>query len=239
LCPFSFADAESSTGVRLRADSYAGFIDSVTRSDHGFVREIERRARRLASELGTIRFCWNVADPSAELERLIIAKRAQYSRTGVRDVLKGSSQRNLLHRLVRQPSSPECRPVVSALYAGDSWIASKLSLASPGSLHSWFSVFDPQYRRYGPGHLMNFSFIEAGIGEGFTCFDFGEGDAEYKFKYQGEPYLVWKGVIRRNSMGGMSERVMQSLEWRIDRAAIAARKIASSVRPAVEPGSAR
>jgi CelD/BcsL family acetyltransferase involved in cellulose biosynthesis len=213
LCPFSFDDAESSQGIRLHAESLAQFKDRLLGTNKDFVKSVLYRERRLAREMGVIEFSWKSTGPQA-LDRLIAAKRDQYRRTGVSDGLKAAWQRNLLHRLVEMLPAPSCEAVVSSLHAGGKWIASKFGLICADTLHSWFSVYDPEYRRYGPGHLVWFKVIEAGCAKGIRTFDFGEGESDYKSQYNGESYEVWKGAIRRQTLRGQSERVLQSLQWR-------------------------
>jgi CelD/BcsL family acetyltransferase involved in cellulose biosynthesis len=117
------------------------------------------------------------------------------------------------------PPEKTCETVLATLTAGGTWIASKLSLICSGSLHSWFSVYDPQHRRHGPGHLLWFKVIEAGCERGIRTFDFGEGESDYKAEYGGEGYEVWKGVLRSNTVGGNVERILQSAAWRLERLA--------------------
>jgi CelD/BcsL family acetyltransferase involved in cellulose biosynthesis len=212
--PFAFDDSEESQGARLTVDDFQQFKVDLTASNKKFVASVSSRERRLQSELGEITFRWEASDPATALAQLIAAKRNQYHRTGVADSFATPWHRELLTALVNSPSR-ECTAVVSTLEAGGHWIGSKFSLLCNDTLHSWFSVYDPEHRRHGPGHLVWFKTLEEGSRRGIRVFDFGEGEADYKAQYGGESYTVFKGVIRRNSLGGRSERVLQSLEWRL------------------------
>ena len=214
LCPFSFEDAETRHGTRLRTENFAQFKERLLGTNKKFVKSVLYRERRLCKELGAIEFSWKSAAPE-ELDRMITTKRRQYARTRVADSLAEAWKRDLLHRLLALPPAADCEAVLSTLHAGGNWIASKLSLVCTDTLHSWFSVYDPQYRRYGPGHLVWFKVIEMGCAKGINTFDFGEGESDYKAEYEGESYELWKGVLRRNTLSGLSERVLQSLEWRL------------------------
>lgn len=218
LCPFRFDDAESGRGARFVTPSFSAFTDRLLAENKDFVKSVFSRERRLARELGPIEFVWKSGTP-ADLERHISAKRDQYRRTGVPDSLAEGWRRKLLERLWAMPGGKTCETVLSTINAGGVWIASKLSLICAGSLHSWFSVYDPQHRRHGPGHLLWFKVIEAGCARGIHTFDFGEGESDYKAEYGGEGYDVWKGVLRSNTVSGNMERVLQSASWRLERLA--------------------
>lgn len=214
ILPFAFGDVEESGGARVLVDDFERFKKGLAASNKKFVQSVLSRERRLASELGEIAFRWQAKDPAAALEQLIAAKRNQYRRTGVPDSFAAPWHRDLLKALLAV-SSPQCTAIVSALEAGGRWIGSKFSLICGDTLHSWFSVYDPQHRRHGPGHLVWFKTLEEGSRRGIRVFDFGEGEADYKSQYSGEAYTVFKGAIRRNSLRGRSERVLQSIEWRL------------------------
>ena len=214
LLPFSFGDDEESRGARVLVDDFERFKKGLAASNKKFVQSVLSRERRLASELGEIRFRWQAEDPATALEQLIAAKRNQYRRTGVPDAFATPWHRDLLKTLL-EVSSPQCSAIVSTLEAGGHWIGSKFSLICADTLHSWFSVYDPQHRRHGPGHLVWFQTLEEGCRRGIRVFDFGEGEADYKSQYGGEGYTVFKGAIRRNTLRGHSERVLQSIGWRV------------------------
>ena len=214
LLPFAFGDAEEGRGARLLVDDFEHFKSGLAASNKKFVQSVLSRERRLAGELGEIRFRWQAEDPATALNQLIDAKRNQYRRTGVPDSFAILWHRDLLKALLAV-SSPQCTAVVSTLEAGGHWIGSKFSLICGDTLHSWFSVYDPAHRRHGPGHLVWFRTLEEGCRRGIRVFDFGEGEADYKSQYGGEGYTVFKGAIHRKSLRGRSERVLQSIEWRL------------------------
>jgi len=215
--PFAFDDSEESQGARLIVDDFERFKTGLMGSNKKFVQSVSSRERRLESELGEIAFHWQATDPASALAQLIAAKRNQYHRTGVPDSFATPWHSQLLNALLNSPSR-ECTAIVSTLEAGGHWIGSKFSLICTDTLHSWFSVYDPEHRRHGPGHLVWFKTLEEGFRRGIRVFDFGEGEADYKAQYGGESYTVFKGVIRRNSLRGRSERLLQSLEWRLGEA---------------------
>ncbi len=119
---------------------------------------------------------------------------------------KDSWRRALLHQLMQNYRSR----FIASQYTFRRFIAvtcgsrRDLSLACNETLHIWFPVFNPDFRRYGPGHLLFFRIFEHGSARGIRWFDFGEGEAIYKSRYHGESYALRKGVIRLASMRGYS-----------------------------------
>jgi CelD/BcsL family acetyltransferase involved in cellulose biosynthesis len=214
LCPFRFGDREETTGVRVLVENFPTFLSSLAQADPEFVGMVAAGTRRIAKKVGPIRFEWHTADPHGELDRLIEVKREQYIRTGMRDGLAESWKRSLLHNLLDQ-QAPLCKGVLATLHAGKDWVASLLALTCADTFHVWFPAYNPQFGRFGPGHMLLFKIFEHGADQGLRWFDFGQGDATYKARYRGDVYKLWKGAIRRCSIFGYSERVLQSLEWRM------------------------
>ncbi|HEX4078386.1 MAG TPA: GNAT family N-acetyltransferase [Rhizomicrobium sp.] len=223
LCPFACEESECTLGVRIRVDDFPMYMDSLRTRDKEFVKTVERGHRQLERDFGEIRFLWHTIDPHREIDRLIAFKREQYRRTGKPDGFRGEWHRRLLHRLENGPATDGCRLVLSTLCCGETWIASNLSLECHGTLHVWYPVYDLRFRRYGPGHVLFFELFRHGHAQAIRWFDFGEGESSYKLKYGGDVYRLWKGVIRRSSPIGRSERVLQSLEWRVAKVCRAAR----------------
>lgn len=217
LCPFACEDSECTLGVRVRVDDFGAYVDVLKARDKDFVKAAERGRRQLERDLDRITFVWHAVDPHPEIERLIASKREQYRRTGKPDGFAEEWRKRLLHRLADLAPSASCQLVMSSLYCGGTWVASNLSLACHNTLHIWYPVYDARFRRYGPGHILFFDLLRHGHERGMRWFDFGQGESSYKLKYGGEVYLLWKGVIRRRTLMGLSERILQSLQWRFAR----------------------
>ncbi len=215
--PFAADETESTTGVHVRIADFAAFSAELARRDKDFVREVRRQERRVAEDLGPLRFDWQAAGAPDMLDRVIEAKRLQYRRTGVADALGEPWRRALLHGLL-QARHPGCQLIVSTLHAGTTWLASNVSLVGGEVVHIWFPVYEQAHRRYGPGHLLFLKIFAHAAGLGYRMFDFGQGSAAYKTQYLGEEYALLKGVIRRPSPAGMAEKLLQSALWRLEAA---------------------
>lgn len=212
--PFSFHDGEPQEGLRLRVTDFAAFKENLQRTNKVFASSVYSRERGLQREYGALRFSWKAADPASALNWLISMKRAQYGSTGVRDSLAQAWRRKLLASLLQKPATRQCEAILSTLHAGNDCVAAKISLICFDTLHSWFSVYDRRFRKFGPGHILWFKVIEEATARGVSIFDFGEGISDYKLEYGGERYPLWKGGVRLNSARGQSDRLIQSVSWR-------------------------
>src|SRR6266702_4259372 len=138
--------------------------------DKKFVADTERRERNLVRDFGPIRFDLQSSNPDVDLEKLIAAKRAQYSRTNVGDALGGRSTGQFLQALSKT-DHPLCRGVLSTLYAGDTWVASHFGLRCNRTLHYWFPVYNPELSAYGPGRLLLRQILNCGSEDGISRID--------------------------------------------------------------------
>jgi len=142
--------------------------------DKKFVGDTERRERNLVRDFGPIRFDLQSANPDVDLDKLIVAKKEQYSRTGVNDALGGHST-NAFLRSLSKTDHPLCSGVLSTLYAGDTWVASHFGLRCNHTLHYWFPVYNPKLGSYGPGRLLLKQILNAGHEHGISRIDRGAG----------------------------------------------------------------
>lgn len=177
-----------------------------------FVADTERRERKLVEAHGKLRF---TLDAPAEpwLERLIEAKRGQYVRTGVGDVLAVPEARLLLQTLAGQ-DDPDCRGMLSTLEAGDTWAALHFGLRRRGILHYWFLVHNRDLDLFSPGRLLLRAILNAAPEAGLQVVDFGAGDAQYKRQFGNADYHVTRGLWRRDTPRALLSHARLSLRWR-------------------------
>ncbi|HWM10368.1 MAG TPA: GNAT family N-acetyltransferase [Solirubrobacteraceae bacterium] len=142
------------------------------------VRGAQRKARKLAREIGPLRFVAQSDDP-ALLAQTIAWKRQQYAATGVTDVLADAGGRELLGH-VHAARAIEFAGVLSVLYAGDEVAALHLGLRADGVLHSWFPAYNSDLHRYSPGLVLLLELAAAAPELGIRELDFGKGEARYK-----------------------------------------------------------
>jgi len=182
--------------------------------DKKFVGDTERRERNLVRDYGPVRFDFQSKHPNEDLEKLIAAKREQYSRTGVPDVLQGRSVRTFLSLLLKT-DHPHCSGMLSTLFAGDTWVASHFGLRCNRTLHYWFPAYNPDLASYGPGRLLLRQILNSGDPYGISRIDRGAGDTVAKRDFSTSQRYFLKGLWSRGGATAMAYRVGLSAMWRL------------------------
>lgn len=205
-------------GLRTRLDTAAtSALAAVTTVTRKYLKDSERRQRKLVEEIGPISFQFDVEhDRKGALERLIEKKRAQYQSSGVPDALSETWKRNTLFRLANYRYDT-CRGVLSTMFAGDQWVASHFGLMGNGRLNFWFPVYNAEFAQYAPGRLLVHHIIESCREYGFDTIDRGEGDTPIKREIANEEYQLYRGIWQDGS--GMSRIIhgMNRLKWKFGR----------------------
>lgn len=160
-------------------EDWAGQLPETGASE---LRQLKRKERKLQRECGAIRFEYHT-DAADVLDQLVLWKRLQYERTGIRDVFADGWPLRLLRHLLLSHDSGDLQPVMTTLHAGEHLVSAHLGLASAGILHWWFPGYDLTYRRYSPGKLLLLRLIEDASRRGIVTLDFGPGDESYKYAF--------------------------------------------------------
>ena len=215
-CPVPPERRAESQGIKVVVESPETYFADLRKKDRKFVNEVERLERQVSESSGPIRFAWHTPQAKMELERLIDEKRKQYQQSGADDALSSDWSKNLLRTLLTT-SGEDFEAIMSTLYCGDNWLASHIGLRYGSVLHVWFPVYNADFRRYGPGHMLLFKIIEHGLARGIREFDFGVGVASYKKKYGGSTYVVARGNLQARDLMSFAHKVAQSIKWRLQR----------------------
>jgi CelD/BcsL family acetyltransferase involved in cellulose biosynthesis len=182
--------------------------------DKKFVGDTERRERNLVRDFGPVRFDFQSANPDIDLEKLIAAKREQYSRTKADDALAGRSTNAFLRSLSKM-DHPLCSGMLSTLYAGDTWVASHFGLRCNHTLHYWFPVYNPDLGSYGPGRLLLKQILNAGSAHGISRIDRGAGDTVAKRDFSTSQHDFLRGLWSRGGIRAMGYKAGLSALWRL------------------------
>jgi len=190
------------------------FWESKRRSDKHFAADTERRERALIRAHGPISFAYLDPDPAGSLDRLIAEKRAQYRRTGVRDVLASARMRATLHALCRTQDA-QCSGVISTIHAGDTWVASHFGLRAGPALHYWFPVYNPELKNFAPGRILLKQIIFNAQSQGLTRIDRGAGDSPSKRDFSTSQHFFCGGLWQRPGIAAAAHRIGLAIDWRI------------------------
>lgn len=232
-CPIPKQRTVETSGTMVSFDNAEEYFANLQKLDRKFVNEVHRLEGQLADKSGPLRFEWQSLRPQAELERLIAEKRRQYAETNVPDAFSGRWPGALLQTLL-ETRSKDFEAVMSTIHCGDDWIASHYGLRYRNVLHIWFPVYNADFRRFGPGHILLFKIFKQASALGVTQFDFGAGMAAYKKKYRGSEYFLAKGKLEKANLTALAHSVAQSVHWRIQRFRRSPRGVASGKTPAAQ-----
>ncbi|WP_406045320.1 GNAT family N-acetyltransferase [Micromonospora sp. NBC_00898] len=188
--------------------SYQSYVDD-RMTDGNLIRQALRKQRRLAREVGEERFEWEDRGDGAMLA-LRRWKSAQYRRTQQYDRFSTPWIQAVLEEL-RHSSSPDCRTVVSTIYAGDRLVAGHLGLRSRSVLAYWFPSYDVDLSRYSAGILLCLRMAEAGAADGIEHIDLGKSEAHYKHRLKNDELPVAEGRVGRSRAVATARRAQSAL----------------------------
>lgn len=212
LTPYCWGDAISP--VIDLSGGFAAYLAARRHAGSQLVTQIMRKSRKLAREVGPLRFEWNTFDRRV-FDSLMTWKSEQRRQTATFDVLSVDWVVELLERL-RHRDSLDMSGVVSALYAGERLVAVHLGLRSRRVLHVWFPAFDQSVApKYSPGLVMVLEMLKAGARDGIELVHLGKGDQQYKRGLMTGAWRVAAGCVTERrvkwALGSMSFRTRRWL----------------------------
>jgi CelD/BcsL family acetyltransferase involved in cellulose biosynthesis len=160
-------------------------------------RNMERKARKLAREVGELRFVPDSRDISV-LRALMALKSDQYRRTAQVDIFARPWIAGLVETLFATNGS-HFSGLLSVQYAGDVPVAAHFGLRCGPVLAHWFPVYDTRFSRYSPGIILHLRLAEATHSTGVRLIDMGTGAKRYKEELKSGDIFVGNGVVTRRS----------------------------------------
>ena len=184
-------------------DVSAGF-DAYLAHGGRHARTIFQKERKLAREVGPVRFSFGVDDDEA-LCRLIAWKSEQYRRTGRPDRFA---------RTIDRAAYPGAGEDEYAGPVGDAHDAPcgrppggrRVQPALRTTLAGWFPSYDPELSRYSPGAIRTLRTVEAAGLAGLQRYDLGKGAEEYKHAFKTGDLAVCEGWVVRPVVRGYLRR---------------------------------
>lgn len=172
---------------------YAAYCAGREAAGSLLVRQMERKARKFAREVGELRFVWHTTCRDV-FEQLLLWKTQQQRRTGTFPTLLLPWTGPLLER-IWQTDAPGCAGVCSALYAGSELVAAHLGIRSSTVMHCWFPVYNRQYEKYSVGSILLLRLAEACAERGISRIDLGKGNDGYKHRFMSGASEVAEGAL--------------------------------------------
>ncbi|GGL68042.1 cellulose biosynthesis protein CelD [Streptomyces fumigatiscleroticus] len=200
-----YAVEELASPVVDIGEGYEHYAHRLRERSPGFLKQTLAKERRLARQVGEVRFVYDSRDPAA-LRELMRWKSAQYRRTGRRDRFAQEWITGLVE-LLGESEEAECRGVLSVLYAAGRPVAAHFGLRSRTVLSWWFPAYDRAYGKYSPGLVLHLRMLRAAAAEGIRMVDLGSGPARYKESLKTRDLLVHEGAVVCPGPGGAAYRL--------------------------------
>jgi CelD/BcsL family acetyltransferase involved in cellulose biosynthesis len=191
------------------------FLAQLRQSPSRF-RDISRKQRKLAREVGEVRFVFDSRD--LQLLRTVMAwKSAQYLRMGWADRFSRPWIVQLLEQLL-DTRTEGFSGVLSMLYAGDEPVAGHFGLRSDRVMAHWFPAYDTRFGKYSPGLIMHLGLAEGAAAAAIQHIDMGPGVEDYKQWFRSRDLVVAQGRVVRRSPGAVLHWVRRAPAERLHRA---------------------
>ncbi|HEX3955614.1 MAG TPA: GNAT family N-acetyltransferase [Trebonia sp.] len=176
------------TGLRARASD--------------FCRELERKARKMEREIGSLTAECDSRDRNA-LAALVSWKSEQYRRTAHVDRFEQPWLACLLETLLA-PRGIEFTGLLSVLSAGGRPVAAQFGLRSGDLLVGWFTGYDPLCAKYSPGliHLLR---MAENLAATVNTIHMGKGALRYTRSLRNHEIIVSEGVVTAKSALGVTQ----------------------------------
>jgi CelD/BcsL family acetyltransferase involved in cellulose biosynthesis len=190
------------------SDGFAAYVDDVRTRSKALVTTTERKARKMAREVGDVRFVFH--EPDHDLLDLMISwKICQFGETGARNIIDEQGNRTLLHQLLDQRDE-SCAGTLSVVYAGKEPVAMHFGLRSPRELAYWFPTYAPKYGAYSPGNLLLLRLAEAVGEQGISRIHLGKAGEPYKERFKSYDDVVYGGRIVHPLLAPVTELLLEA-----------------------------
>lgn len=181
------------------------------RAKTGAIKDVERRARKLAREVGPLRFVANDTSPEAWAS-LLDWKRAALAAVGVEFILDRPWARGAAEA-IRDHDSPGFAGMTSTLWAGDRLAAVHFGMRSARAWHWWFPAYNAELGRYSPGLALIMHALRHAEAMGIDELDFGRGSERYKTEFANGHRALCEGSVERSfSPLGVPRRLRKAVQ---------------------------
>lgn len=193
-------------------EGYDAFLAEGERGSSQFWKQMQRKRRKLAREVGPLRF--ELHDTSEQaMPRLLEWKQQQHQRTGVLDIFQYAWVTDLLKAAADRRAGSFCGSL-SGLWAGDRLLAVHLGLIDHDVAHVWYPTYDAHYGKYSPGILLFLELIRELCARGVNRLDFGPGPQSYKERFRSGQIPLAVGTVDRSPVAqALRSRYKAAKTW--------------------------
>ncbi len=180
---------------------YDDYLDRRRREGASLISQASRKSRKLAREVGSLRFEFHDTSDSAA-DALVSWKSAQLRRQGAVDTFRLPWVAPLLRRAARHQSA-NFAGVLSTLYAGDTLVAVHLGVSSGPEFCSWVPAYNADFAKYSPGVILQLEIAKAAQSEGIQRIDLGRGANRMKLSLKSGSTPLAIGSVERRLLRGV------------------------------------
>jgi CelD/BcsL family acetyltransferase involved in cellulose biosynthesis len=195
--PASATAHELEAGAIDLAEGFEAFL-AVARQAK-FVKEMERKRRRLEREDPELRFEFGTHDLPA-VAQLVAWKSDQLVRTGRPDMFARPGVRELLERIA-SADSPAMTGSVSYLRSGARLLAVDVGIRSATVFAGWRTAYDVAEAPKSPGAVNLLCVLEAAAAAGLQRVDMGAGEETFKSRLANRTLTLLEGYVGRATVG--------------------------------------
>jgi len=193
--------------------------------------KLSRAARKMAKDLGPLRFEADCRGDTALFQQVLAMKSAQCLRSGEKDLFALGWTRTLVEH-VHAAQDPCFAGSLSALYAGDHLVAAHFGMRTPTVWHWWFPVYCREHAAHSPGLLLLVHLAEHAASQGHSLLDLGKGDEAYKSRFADSHAPLLEGIVCRPTPVTLARQVRKSMgAW------VRSSPFAQQLRPLMREGS--
>ncbi|ARZ70891.1 GNAT family N-acetyltransferase [Streptomyces sp. HU2014] len=187
---------------------FGPYLAALRKQSPKFTRTTLAKERRMARDLGEVRYVHDERDPDA-LRTLVGWKSAQYRRTGRSDRFARPWISLLVEQLFHTRTE-SFAGLLSVLYAGDRPLAAHFGLRSRSVLACWFPAYDPAFAKYSPGLVLHLRMAEGAAAAGLAYLDLGRGEKAYKDSLKTRELSVSEGWVTRRHPVALGHRIRRA-----------------------------
>ena len=216
----SHVDVRTSSPQIDLSSGYAAYVNGRRDSGSEYIKQSDRKARKLSREVGELRFALHESEIEA-LGQLFRWKSAQYREGRLPDAFAVPWTADLLNRIA-ETQTVGFAGVCSVLRAGDRIVAIHMGMRSAQVLHYWFPAYDPEFAKYSTGIILLLRMAEALPAMGVRTIDLGKGMAPYKQLLMTGEAPLQEGSVELPSLLATARRIQRTTEARAAKSGVPA-----------------
>lgn len=178
-----------------------------SKSGSRVIHDAQRKRRKLAREVGDVRFVPECNDPEV-FRTLLQWKSEQRKRTKTFDVLQLQWVVDLLEHLWKQKGE-SITGQLSALFAGEQLAAVHFGIATKTVHHFWFPAYNPELSKYSAGVILFLDCAQHAAERGAVRLDLGKGNEQFKQRLASGSVEVLEGGVDSNEPRRCYRRICQ------------------------------